>query len=141
MVAVILVRAAGGDTIEALAGSATRRPVAVFAFGLAAVSLVGLPPTGGFVAKWYLLVASLETGQWWWIPVIVVSTLLTAAYLMRIVKRALAPPPAGVSTTREWGWADVIALLLALTTLLLGLRPADVLALLEVGSPLHGPGG
>ncbi len=138
MVAVLLTRTAGGETVAELAGSATRRPVAVFAFGIAAVSLVGLPPTGGFVAKWYLLVASVETGQWWWVPVIVVGSLLTAAYLMRVVKRAFAPVPAGLPATAVRGWADVVALLLAATALVLGLRPLELLTLLELGPPLRG---
>ena len=137
MAAAVLVEDARRPQIVALTGAATRRPVAVFAIGVAALSLVGLPPSGGFVAQWYLLVASFETGQWWWLAPIVVGSLMTAAYLMRLLKPALAAPEDGstasMSTTgdgREW-----IALALAATTVVLGLRPTELLELIGVGAP------
>jgi multicomponent Na+:H+ antiporter subunit D len=135
MAAGVIVEDAGRSAVADLGGMAARRPVALFAFGLAAVSLVGLPPTGGFVAKWYLLVASLETGQWWWIPVIVVGSLLTAGYLMRVVKRSFAPPATSLPAGSARDGRDVIALALASTTLLMGLRPTELLELVEVGVP------
>lgn len=141
MVATLLARSAGSDRLDDLVGSASRRPVATLAFGVAAVSLVGLPPTGGFVAKWYLLVASVETGQWWWVPVIVVGSLLSAVYLMRVVKRAFAPPVDGLTLAPVRGLADAVALALALLALLLGLYPAPLLQLLEAGAPIAGAGG
>ena len=139
LAAVALTAGRGSDDLAATAGAAARRPVAVFAFGLAAVSLVGLPPTVGFVAKWYLLLASLETGQWWWVPLIVVGSLLTAAYLMRVLSRALGP--GDPAQPRTVGPVDLLALVLALGALALGLWPGPLLELLEVGAPLPGPGG
>ena len=63
-------------------------PVSVFAIGLAGISLVGLPPSAGFVGKWLLLGASLEQGQWWWVAVILVGSLLAAAYVVRLLSHA-----------------------------------------------------
>jgi multicomponent Na+:H+ antiporter subunit D len=118
---------------------ATRRPIAGFAVGIAAVSLVGLPPTGGFVAKWYLVVASISTGQWWWAATIVVGSLLTAAYLARLLQRSFAAVPLDAASPHPRGRApDVIALTLASAGLLLGLYPNGLLRLLEVGAPLGG---
>jgi multicomponent Na+:H+ antiporter subunit D len=141
LAAAILVEDLGRSQVADLAGAAARRPVAVLAFGVAAVSLVGLPPSGGFVAKWYLLVASLEAGQWWWIPVVVLGSLLTAGYLMRVVKVAFAPAPPELPVTPARDARDVIALVLAMSTLLLGLRPTELLELLEVASPFPLVGG
>lgn len=141
MVAVGLTRSAGSLNVAALGGSVVRRPVAALALGVAAVSLVGLPPSGGFVAKWYLLVGSVESGQWWWIPVLVVGTLLTAAYLMRVVKACFAPPPCGAPCRAERPWTDVVALGLALTTLVVGVRPAELVELIGIGAPLRSAGG
>jgi multicomponent Na+:H+ antiporter subunit D len=139
MAAAVFVRDAGGDAVADLGGTAARRPLATFAFGTASLSLVGLPPSGGFVAKWYLLLATFETGQWWWAPVIVVGSLLTAAYLMRIVKRAFAPATTGpVLAARDW--REGVALLLALSALALGLRPVELLELLRIGAPLQAGG-
>ena len=55
-------RAFGGDGLEQLRGTATRLPLATFAFATAAVSLIGLPPSGGFMAKWMLIQAAIEQG-------------------------------------------------------------------------------
>jgi multicomponent Na+:H+ antiporter subunit D len=131
------VRDAGWPVLTRLRGSASRRPVAVMAFGIAGLSLVGLPPTGGFVAKWYLLLGSIAAGQWWWAVVIVVGTLLTVGYLMRFIRPAFAPLPAG-EVGGEHDARDLIALALAATTLVIGLRPTLLLDVLTVGGPSVG---
>jgi hypothetical protein len=145
-----------------LRGSVARRPVAVMAFGFAGLSLVGLPPTGGFVAKWYLLHASVAAGQWWWVAVLVVGTLLTVGYLMRFVRPAFAPPDAGAGRSddpaagrsddpgagrsddpaapperveAERDGRDLVALALASVTVVIGLRPGPLIDLLTIGGP------
>lgn len=123
--------------LDELRGSVARRPVAVMAFGIAGLSLVGLPPTGGFVAKWYLLLASVASGQWWWVAALVGGTLLTVGYLMRFVRPAFAPAPEGGATAQRDG-RDVVALALASVTLLVGLRPGPLLDLLVIGGPVVG---
>ncbi|MFO7777146.1 MAG: proton-conducting transporter membrane subunit [Nitriliruptoraceae bacterium] len=122
-----------------LRGSAARRPVAMMAFGVAGISLVGLPPSGGFVAKWYLLVGSITTGQWWWVVVLVAGTLLTVGYLMRFVRPAFAPLPDDEAPVPRRDARDLVALALATSTLLLGLLPGPLLELLAIGGP-HGGG-
>lgn len=123
--------------LAALRGSAARRPVAVMAFGVAALSLVGLPPSGGFVAKWYLLLGSVAAGQWWWAVVVVLGTLLTVGYLMRFIRPAFAPPPEE-PTARRVDARDVVALVLALTTVVVGLWPGPLVDLVGVGGPVGG---
>lgn len=136
MVAAVLARAAGTERLDGLAGTAAHRPLGAFALGAAAVSLVGLPPSGGFVAKWYLLEASLATGQWWWAVVIVAGTLLTAGYLLRLVRPAFTAPPTGSPVRASRPASDVVALVLALAAVVLGLRPTELLELVAVGAPL-----
>jgi multicomponent Na+:H+ antiporter subunit D len=122
-----------------LRGSAARRPVAMMAFGIGGISLVGLPPSGGFIAKWYLLVGSITTGQWWWVIVLVIGTLLTVGYLMRFVRPAFAPLPDDEHPVPRRDARDLVALALATSTLLLGLIPGPLLRLLAIGGP-HGGG-
>ncbi len=133
MAAGALVHAAGADRLVRLRGAAARAPAAVFAFALAGVNLVGLPPTGGFVGKWYLLSAAVAGGQWWIAAVVLAGGGLTAAYLIRVLRLAFmrsepAPDPAAPALALP-------ALGLALVTVLLGFRAVEVLALLEVGAP------
>jgi multicomponent Na+:H+ antiporter subunit D len=52
-----------------------------------------LPPTGGFVSKWYLLTGSLNSGQQWAFAVFLTSSLLNAAYFLPIVYKAFFAAP------------------------------------------------
>ena len=66
MSAGLVYEALGHDRIAGLAGIGRALPITVFAFGLGGMSLMGLPPSGGFVAKAMLLTAAVAGGQWWW---------------------------------------------------------------------------
>ena len=85
-------RAAGHDRIRDLDGITHVLPVSAFTIGLAGISLVGLPPTAGFVGKWLLLGSSLAQGQWWWVVVILAGILLwKLSYTPSIRRYWLAP--------------------------------------------------
>ena len=62
----------------------------IFALGLGGLSLMGLPPSGGFAAKWLLLKASVEAGQWLWAVVMLAGGLLAGGYVYRVLAPALA---------------------------------------------------
>ncbi len=125
-----MVVAIGRDEIGKLGGIAGRVPLTLFTFGLAGITLMGLPPSGGFSAKWLLLMAALDSGQWWWVVVMVVGGLLAAAYVFKVLRQAFLPAEAGdqvhrLPRTMEWsGFA------LAVGGVLLGLFGAQPLALL-----------
>ena len=72
-----------------LGGVGRALPVTVFALGLSGLSLMGLPPSGGFAAKWLLTLASIQSGQWWWGVVMLLGGLFTGAYMFRILAQAL----------------------------------------------------
>ena len=67
----------------------------MWCFTLASLSLIGIPPTGGFLSKWFLAEGALEAGcgalGFWGVGVLMVSALLTAGYLLPIVGRAFFP--------------------------------------------------
>lgn len=126
----------GTDQIEQLGGATAQRPISVFAFALAGVSIMGLPPSGGFIAKWLLMQSAVTGGQWWWAAVIVAGGLLSAGYVFRVLRCAFlsAPPDARYHTLpRRLEWP---ALMLALGATALGLNATGVLALLDAGAPL-----
>ncbi len=115
----------GHDRIAELGGLARARPVSLLAFALAGVSLVGLPPSGGFAAKWLLLSAAVASGQWWWAVVIVVGGLLTGAYLVLVLMRAMAEPAAHAAPPQPVAvWRETVPLALALLAVLMGLAGA-----------------
>jgi multicomponent Na+:H+ antiporter subunit D len=80
-------RGFGARTVEEYAGLARRSPAHAAAVATMAVSLVGLPPTVGFAAKWYLALGAVEAGSWAVAGVVVLSTLLSLAYAGRLVER------------------------------------------------------
>jgi formate hydrogenlyase subunit 3/multisubunit Na+/H+ antiporter MnhD subunit len=138
----VMLYAMGTDELRAMRDIAGRLPLATFALGLAGATLIGLPPSGGFIAKWMLLHAVFASGQWWWVPVIVAGSLLTAGYVFLMLRytfvpRGEAPPLEPVPALMQYS-----ALVLALLSVLLGLRLEELLALLAIASPFApAPGG
>jgi formate hydrogenlyase subunit 3/multisubunit Na+/H+ antiporter MnhD subunit len=130
----LIAKALGHDRIAGLAGVGRALPMSFFAFGLAGLSLMGLPPSGGFVAKWLLLRAAIDGGQWWWALVIVAGGLFTGGYVFRVLAPALAAgvepmaPCAPVSRSRE-----ALVLVLALLSVAIGLLPLASFGLLQIG--------
>ncbi|MDJ0892452.1 MAG: proton-conducting transporter membrane subunit, partial [Gammaproteobacteria bacterium] len=84
-------RSAGHDRIAELGPALRTLPAVAFGMGLAGVALVGLPPSGSFIAKWFLLTESFGSGQWWWAPIVLAGTLLAAAYVFRLLANAFSP--------------------------------------------------
>lgn len=80
----------GDVNLEQLAGAARTAPWTMAAFVLAALSLIGVPGTAGFISKWYLVLAALDEG-WLTVPLIAtiaVGSLLAVAYVWRIIECA-----------------------------------------------------
>jgi multicomponent Na+:H+ antiporter subunit D len=88
----MVLRRFGHDRIGDLAGAARRTPALAATFALAGVTMTGLPPSGGFAAKWLLVSASIEAGDWWWAVVVVAGGLLAAAYTFRLLEIFMADP-------------------------------------------------
>ena len=78
---------------DQLRGVGKELPVTMSCFAVASVSLIGLPATGGFVAKWFIVSGALELGMPGYIgvAVLMISALLTAGYLLPIVTDAFFP--------------------------------------------------
>jgi multicomponent Na+:H+ antiporter subunit D len=74
--------------ISEMDGLGRAMPFTFGAFALASLSMIGAPPVGGFITKWYLLLGALDAGSLGILLVLVASTLLNAAYFVPIVYRA-----------------------------------------------------
>ncbi|MBU1003384.1 MAG: monovalent cation/H+ antiporter subunit D family protein [Proteobacteria bacterium] len=80
--------ATGKKNVSEMVGIGKRMPVTMICFLIAALSVIGIPPTGGFFSKWYLLQGTLESGQWEFMVVLLVSSLLNAAYFLPVAYKA-----------------------------------------------------
>ena len=80
----------GHDRIDEFDGIGRVLPMTMFTFGIAGLSLMGVPPSGGFVAKLLLLRASVMEGQWWWAAVMLIGGLLAGGYVFMVLGKAFA---------------------------------------------------
>ncbi len=136
MAAGIIAEALGHDRIRGLAGIGRALPITVFAFALGGVSLMGLPPSGGFIAKAMLLTAAVAEGQWWWAVIVLIGGLLAGGYVFLVLARALADPvePLRLLTTIPAS-RQAVVVALALCAVLLGFVPLRPSELLQIGRP------
>jgi len=82
--------------ISDMAGIGRRMPFTMAAFTVGALSMIAVPPVGGFISKWYLIMGTLEADMIAILFVILLSTLLNAAYFAPVVYTAFfKKPPEG----------------------------------------------
>jgi len=137
LVAGNLMRFSGHDRIADLDRVVQRLPLTTAAFALAGVSIMGLPPSGGFIGKWLLLEAALTQGRWDLAVVMILGGLLAAAYIFKVLGHAFTQAPVpheprAVHASMEWA-----ALLLAFAAILLGFLAPLLLPMLDIGQPFH----
>jgi multicomponent Na+:H+ antiporter subunit D len=105
------------------------------AFGIAGLTLAGMPPSGGFIGKWLLLTAALSSGQWWWAVIIVVGSLLAAGYVLLVLRAAFLQPRAAPLRVQPPWQLTAPALALALLSVVLGIWAEPPLLLLGATAP------
>jgi len=85
--------ATGKKNISEMYGIGRRMPITMAAFLIGSLSIIGLPPAGGFISKWYLVLGSLQAQKPAVLVVLLASSLLNAAYFMPIVYKAFFCAP------------------------------------------------
>ncbi len=122
MAAGLIYAALGHDRIADMAGVARALPVTVLAFALAGIALMGVLPSGAYLAKKLLLDAADGSGQWWWTIVLQGGAAFTAGYvvlvLVSVLRRRSEPLPVVKRVSRL---SECAALVLAMSSLLLAL--------------------
>jgi NADH-quinone oxidoreductase subunit N len=114
------------DSIDDFTGMGSRAPVISLALTLCLVSLIGVPPTAGFLAKFYLFGAAVQHDLLWLVIIGVLNSVVSAYYYLRVVKVTWFGAPAS-----EEGVPSSLALRIALAIACVG-----VLALFFYPSPL-----
>lgn len=107
--------AAHKTEVSQLDGIGRRMPWTMGAFGIGALSMIGLPPAVGFVSKWYLVSGAVSQEAWAALAVVLLSTLLNAGYFLPIVYRAFFRPLPADALKHPHGeapWPVVMALTL-----------------------------
>lgn len=106
----------GSKRVTAMRGATQTVPISMSAFAIAGVSLIGIPPTGGFLAKWVLLEPLFSrAGHWPWAFGVLLGTFVSAAYVFRAIGFGFHQ----AAINREPRDADRVSQLLALLPALL----------------------
>ena len=116
--------ATGKKYISQMEGMGKIMPFTFAAFFIGSLSVIGLPPTGGFISKWYLVTGTYDSGQSILLVIFLISTFLNACYFLPIVYRAFFPK----NPSPEFKWANVKEVPTAC------LIPLLITALLALGS-------
>lgn len=140
------------DALDAYRGLIWRRPGVAVMLTAALLSLAGMPLTAGFIGKFYVLTAAVESASWWLVMLVVFSSALGLFYYLRVVLALCAPLPERPRTpfatpstaARSQAWVGGVTL--ALTTLVLiglGIYPVPLIAMIRtavarLSTPLFG---
>ncbi|MDG1204428.1 MAG: monovalent cation/H+ antiporter subunit D family protein [Pseudomonadales bacterium] len=132
--------------IDSLKSAARSMPLTSFAFVIAGLSLIGVPGTAGFISKWQLIMAIMETGNMGFIMVaiVVISSLIAVGYIWRVIETLYAIPTddlpddaADVSVKPEKIDMLLIALIFTVAmNIYFGLVPGLPLTLAELSSKI-----
>ena len=113
--------AAKKTRVDQLHGIARRMPWTMVAFTIGAVSMIGVPPTAGFVSKWYIIAGAFQVDNFFVLAVLAISTGLNAAYFLPIVFRAFflpeSTPPVRDHAEAPWPMVAALTFTAALTIL------------------------
>ena len=128
----------GSDQISDYAGMGKQAPLVALALTLGLISLIGLPPTAGFIAKFYIFSDAVNNGLLWLVIIAVLNSTISAYYYLRVVQVMWLNEPA-----REGKVPSSLSLRLALAIsclgiLLLGIVPAFVMKLAAMATSMFG---
>lgn len=119
--------------ISQIRGIGKEMPITMGCFAVAAVSLIGIPPTNGFVSKWYLAQGGLNVGKWIFPIILLLSALLTALYLLPVVTEAFFRKGDNEAVVVKEAPMKMLVPIVAITVIivLLGFFPNIVITFIE----------
>jgi NADH-quinone oxidoreductase subunit N len=121
--------------LNAFAGLASRSPLRAAAMAILMLSLTGIPPTVGFFAKLYVLLAAVDAGLEWLAVIIVLNAALAAFYYLRVIVYMYMRDPESEPAPLDTSPFGSVALAISVAAVLvLGIFPGAVLGLLEVSA-------
>lgn len=139
LVAGVIIYKTGRKTVKELKGIGKEMPVTMWCFTLVSITLVGIPPTSGFVSKWYLATGSLKDkmGVYTWLGpvVLLLSAMLTAGYLLPISIQSFFPGEECKKTGYQKREPNLLMLLpmlfFTVAAVLFGMFPGSFLSFLQ----------
>ncbi len=132
--AIVVLERAGHEAVrlEDFGGLATRHPLLAAALSIFLLSLVGIPPTAGFVGKFYLFGAAVKEGDVWLAVIGVLNSAVAAYYYLRLIVYMYMREPEGAPTVMAPSFSGALALAVALWGVVqLGVAPGPLFDLAQ----------
>jgi len=126
------------DQIDDYTGMGKRAPLMALALTLCMVSLTGLPPTAGLIAKIYIFSGAVNQGLLWLVVIAVINSCISAYYYFRVVKVMWMGEPASEGKVTS-SWPEWLAIALCcVPVVVIGVFPGAFVALTQGASALFG---
>lgn len=122
------------DLIQDYAGMSKRAPLLSLALTLCLISLIGMPPAAGFMAKFYIFRGAVHNGLLWLVIIAVLNSVISAYYYLRVAKVMWFGEPASAEKVPSSGALRIALLLTSLGVLLLGIIPGFLMKLAEAAA-------
>lgn len=119
------------EELDDYAGLGFREPLLAAAMMVFLFSLVGLPPTAGFIGKFYLFAAVIDSQLWWLALLAVLNSVISLYYYMKVAKSMYFSSSPGTGPLKLAPTHLVLVVLLAVPTLVLGLAWGPVKSLAD----------
>ncbi len=124
------------DQISDYSGMGKRAPLLALALTLCLISLIGMPPAAGFMAKFYIFSGAVQHGLLWLVVIAVINSVISAYYYLRVVKVMWLGEPASEEKVPSSGALRLALSLSCLGVLLLGIIPGYIMKLAEMAASM-----
>jgi len=122
------------DLIEDYSGMGKRAPLVALALTLCLISLIGMPPAAGFMAKFYIFSAAVQHNLLWLVVIAVINSVISAYYYLRVVKVMWLGEASSTEKIPSSGALRLGLTLACIGVLLLGIIPGYVMRLAELAA-------
>jgi len=122
------------DLINDYSGMGKRAPLVALALTLCLISLIGMPPAAGFMAKFYIFSGAVKHGLLWLVVIAVINSVISAYYYLRVVKVMWLGEPASAERVPSSGALRLALSIACLGVLLLGIIPGYIMKLAELAA-------
>ncbi len=126
------------DLIQDYSGMIKRAPLLALALSLCLISLIGMPPAAGFMAKFYIFSGAVKQGLLWLVIIAVINSVISAYYYLRVVKVMWFGEPASEEKVPSSGALRLALSLSCLGVLLLGIIPGFIMNLAQAAARMLG---
>jgi NADH-quinone oxidoreductase subunit N len=127
------------EELQEYRGLAYRHPVLTAVFSLALISLTGIPPTAGFIAKFYIFSAAIHSGLWTLVIIGVINSGISAFYYLRVVAAMYGTPGDEIPAHPNPKPLPAFALGICTSIILIfGIYPEPLIKLAETAMKLTG---